>query len=111
MTELKQTLIAEEQELIQNPIGRWGEAWQKYMKENCTPDEISANFKDSEFDELARRIDSEAWEMWELLHRQYAEKNPRPTTFSEIVSWEKMRSLTVEHEVMEQIVLQIRTPV
>ena len=49
--------------------------------------------------------------MWELLRRQYAEKNPRPTTFNEIVSWEKMRSLTVEHEVMEQIVLQIRMPV
>ncbi|MBE6846207.1 MAG: TnpV protein [Ruminococcus sp.] len=111
MTELKQTLTAEEQELIHNPIGRWGEAWQKFMKENCTPDEIRANFKDNEFDELARRIDSEAWEMWELLRRQYAQKNPRPTTFNEIVSWEKMRSLTVEHEVMEQIVLQIRMPV
>ena len=111
MTELKQTLTTEEQELIHNHIGRWGEAWQKFMKENCTPDEIWANFKDNEFDELARRIDSEAWEMWELLRRQYAQKNPRPTTFNEIVSWEKMRSLMVEHEVMEQIVLQIRMPV
>lgn len=111
MTELKQILTTEEQELIQNHTGRWGEAWQKFMKENCTPDEILANFKDGEFDELARRIDSEAWAMWELLRRQYAQKNPRPTTFSEIVSWEKMRSLTVEHEVMEQIVLQIRMPV
>ena len=109
MTELKQTLTAEEQELIQNPIGRWGEAWQKYMKENCTPDEISANFKDGEFDELARRIDSEAWEMWELLRRQYAEKNPRPkTSFVEIEKWERTRQLIVEHEVMEQIVLQYR---
>ena len=111
MTELKRTSTTEEQELIQNTIGRWGEAWQKFMKENCTPDEIWANFKDNEFDELARRIDSEAWEMWELLRRQYAQKNPRPTTFNEIVSWEKMRSLTVEHEVMEQIVLQIRMPI
>ena len=111
MTELKRTSTTEEQELIHNPIGRWGEAWQKFMKENCTPDEIWANFKDNEFDELARRIDSEAWEMWELLRRQYAQKNLRPTTFNEIVSWEKMRSLTVEHEVMEQIVLQIRMPV
>ncbi len=111
MPELKQTLTTEEQELMRNPIGRWGELWQRYMKENCTPDEISANFKNDEFDELARRIDSEAWEMWELLRRQYAQKNPRPTTFNEIVSWEKMRSLTVEHEVMEQIVLQIRMSV
>jgi len=111
MTELKRNLATEEQELMRTPIGRWGEAWQKFMKENCTLDEISANFKGGEFDELARRIDSEAWEMWELLRRQYAQKNPRPTTFNEIVSWEKMRSLTVEHEVMEQIVLQIRMPV
>ena len=111
MTELKRNLNTEEQELIQNPIGRWGEAWQRFMKENCTHDEISASFNDDEFDELAQRIDSEAWEMWELLRRQYAQKNPRPTTFNKIVSWEKMRSLTVEREVMEQIVLQIRTPV
>lgn len=101
MTELKQTLTTEEQALMRNPIGRRGEAWQRYMKENCTPDEISANFKDGEFDKLARRIDSEAWEMWELLRRQYAEKYPRPKTFNEIVVWEKTRSLYIEHEVME----------
>ncbi len=111
MTELKQILITEEQEFIQNPIDRWGEAWQRYMKENCTPDEISANFKDGEFDELARRIDSEAWEMWELLRKQYAAKNPRPTTFVEIAEWEKKRTLIIEHEIMEQIVLRIRMPV
>ncbi len=108
MTELKQTLNAEEEKFIQNPIGRWGEAWQRYMKENCTPDEISVNFKDGEFDELARRIDSEAWEMWELLRRQYDQKNPRPSTFLEIAEWEKKRTLIIEHEIMEQIVLQIR---
>lgn len=50
----------------------------------------------------------EAWEMWELLRKQYAVKNPRPKTFLEIVSWEKMRQLAVEHEIMEQIVLQYR---
>ena len=41
--------------------------------------------------------------------KQYAEKNPRPkTTFTEIERWEKTRSFIVEHEVMEQIVLQRR---
>lgn len=46
--------------------------------------------------------------MWELLRKQYAAQNPRPKTFVEIAAWEKTRSLVVEHEVMEQIVLQCR---
>lgn len=57
---------------------------------------------------IPRQIDKEAWQMWELLRKQYAAKNPRPKTFLEIVSWEKMRQLAVEHEIMEQIVLQYR---
>ena len=35
-------------------------------------------------------------------------RNPRPKIFVEIAAWEKTRSLVVEHEVMEQIVLQCR---
>jgi len=46
--------------------------------------------------------------MWELLRRQYAQKNPRPKLFVEIEKWERTRSLIVEHEVMEKIVLQYR---
>lgn len=57
---------------------------------------------------IPRQIDREAWSMWELLRKQYAEKNPRPKTFTEIVAWEKIRSIIVEREVMEQIVLQER---
>lgn len=53
-------------------------------------------------------IDREAWQMWELLRKQYAAQNPRPKTFVEIAVWEKTRSLVVEHEVMEQVVLQCR---
>lgn len=57
---------------------------------------------------IPRLIGREAWQMWELLRRQYAEKNPRPKTFVEIAAWEKTRSLVVEHEVMEQVILQCR---
>lgn len=89
------------------PIGRFGTEWQKYMKENH-PNVIMIDLGGDKFNELARKIDAEAWEMWELLRRQYAEKNPRPTTFNEIVSWEKTRSMYVEHEVMEQVVLRCR---
>lgn len=57
---------------------------------------------------IPRLIDREAWQMWELLRRQYAAQNPRPKTFVEIAVWEKTRSLVVEHEVMEQVILQCR---
>ncbi len=80
----------------------------RFMRENY-PDIITAELVGEKFNELARKIDAEAWEMWELLRRQYAEKNPRPKTFDEIVGWEKTRSLYVEHEVMEQVVLCCRS--
>ena len=86
-------------------IGRFGAEWQRFMKENY-PDVVTNDLAGERFDELARKIDAEAWGMWELLRRQYAEKYPRPKTFNEIVVWEKTRSLYVEHEVMEQIVLR-----
>lgn len=57
---------------------------------------------------IPRLIDREAWQMWELLRKQYAAQNPRPKTFVEIAVWEKTRSLVVEHEVMEQVILQCR---
>lgn len=88
-------------------IGRFGTEWQRFMKENH-PDVIMIDLVGNRFDELARKIDEEAWEMWELLRKQYAEEYPRPKTFTKIVTWEKTRSLYVEHEVMEQVVLCCR---
>ncbi len=46
--------------------------------------------------------------MWGLLRRQYAKANPRPTDFMETVKWENTRGFYVDHEIMEQIVLQFR---
>ena len=98
----------EEQQLLSEPIDRWGKAWQKFMTENY-PEEIPSMEGRLKWELIPRQIDKEAWEMWELLRKQYAEKNPRPkTTFTEIERWEKTRSFIVEHEVMEQIVLQRR---
>ncbi len=107
MTELKQTLTTEEQELMQNPIDRWGMEWRKFMQTHY-PEEIHALQENQKWELIPRQIDKEAWEMWELLRKQYAAKNPRPTTFLEIAEWEKKRTLIIEHEIMEQIVLQIR---
>ena len=107
MTELKQTLTTQEQKLMQNPIDRWGQEWQKFMQTHY-PEEIPALQENQKWELIPRQIDKEAWEMWEQLRKQYAAKNLRPTTFLEIAEWEKKRTLIIEHEIMEQIVLQIR---
>ena len=88
-------------------IGRWGTAWQRFMHENY-PDEAKALMNSNRFDELALEIDREAYSLWELLRKQYAKANPRPTTFMETMKWENTRGFYVDHEVMEQVVLQFR---
>lgn len=95
------------EELMNTPIDRWGKEWQRFMETNY-PEEIPLLKESGRWVVIPRLIDREAWQMWELLRKQYAENNPRPRTFVEIAAWEKTRSLVVEHEVMEQIVLQCR---
>lgn len=100
-------IITMNEELMNTPIERWGAAWQRFMETNY-PDEIPQLKASGRWEVIPRLIDREAWQMWELLRKQYAAQNPRPKTFIEIASWEKTRSLVVEHEVMEQVVLQRR---
>ena len=88
-------------------IGRWGKAWQKFMQENY-PTEAAELMNSNRWDELALEIDREAYSLWEQLRKQYAKANPRPTTFMETMKWENTRGFYVDHEVMEQIVLQFR---
>ena len=96
--------VAEVEELT---IGRWGTAWQRFMQENY-PDEAEELMKTARWDELALEIDREAYSLWELLRKQYVKENPRPTTFMERMKWENTRGFYVDHEVMEQVVLQFR---
>ena len=88
-------------------IGRWGRTWQRFMQENY-PAEAAKLKESNRFDELAFEIDREAYTLWEQLRRQYAKANPRPTTFMETMKWENTRGFYVDHEVMEQVVLQFR---
>ena len=97
--------ITEVEELT---IGRWGTAWQLFMQENY-PDEAAKLKESNRWDELALEIDREAYSLWELLRKQYAKANPRPTSFMETMKWENTRGFYVDHEVMGQIVLQFRT--
>ena len=100
-------LTDEEQELMENPIDRWGQEWRKFMTENY-PEDIPSLQGRLKWELIPRQIDKECWQMWELLRKQYAEKNSRPKTFLEITEWEKTRAFIIEHEIMEQIVLQYR---
>ena len=100
-------LTAEEQKLMKNPVDRWGQEWRKFMTENY-PEDIPSLQGRLKWEIIPRQIDKECWKMWELLRKQYAEKNPRPKTFLEIAEWEKTRAFIIEHEIMEQLVLQYR---
>ncbi len=97
-------IAADEEEMT---IGRWGTAWQRFMTENH-PTEAAELQATDRWNELALEIEREAMDMWELLRKQYAKANPRPTAFMETVKWENTRGFYVDHEVMEQIVLQFR---
>ena len=77
------------------------------MQENY-PNEAAELKKSNRWDELALEIDREAHSLWELLRKQYSKANPRPTTFMETMEWENTRGFYVDHEVMEQVVLQFR---
>lgn len=96
--------MAEVEELT---IGRWGTAWQRFMQEYY-PTEAEELMNSNRFDELALEIDREAYSLWEQLRKQYAKANPRPTSFMETMKWENTRGFYVDHEVMEQVVLQFR---
>ena len=100
-------LTDEEQKLMENPVDRWGQEWRKFMTENYPEDipSLQGRFK---WELIPRQIDKECWKRWELLRKQYAAENPRPTTFTEIAEWEKTRAFIIEHEIMEQLVLQYR---
>lgn len=100
-------LTDEEQKLMENPIDRWGQEWRKFMQTNY-PEDIPSLQGRLKWELIPRQIDKECWQMWELLRKQYAVKNSRPKTFLEIAEWEKTRAFIIEHEIMEQLVLQYR---
>ena len=107
LEQLNLGLTDEEQKLMENSVDRWGQEWRKFMTENY-PEEIPSLQGRLKWEIIPRQIDKECWQMWELLRKQYASNNPRPTTFLEIAEWEKTRAFIIEHEIMEQLVLQYR---
>ncbi len=100
-------LTDEEQALMNEDIGQYGEKWRTYMTENH-PEVIPSLQGRLKWDLIPRQIDKEAMEYRELLRKQYAEKNPRPTTFTEIAEWENTLGMMIDRAIMEDIVLQYR---
>lgn len=100
-------LTDEEQALMNEEIGMYGERWQKFMTENY-PEVIPSLQGRLKWELIPRQIDKEAWEYRELLRKQYAKENPRPKTFLEIAQWENTLGMIVDRAIMEDIVLQYR---
>ena len=57
---------------------------------------------------IPREIDIEAEERFDELDEIYRKDHPRPTEFNAIRKWEKERLMTLEHQVMEEIVYKRR---
>ena len=96
-----------EQKLLEQPIGRWGKMWQEWIRTEY-PTEVQVFVTEGRWQIIPREIDIEAESRVRELDVQYKQQNPRPSTFEEILQWEKMRLLNVEHRVMEEVVFRMR---
>ncbi len=85
-----------EQELLKNPVGRWGRMWQEWVRIEY-PTEVAVYVMECKWQIIPRQIDIEVEKRFDELSEQYRHNNPRPKNFEEIRRWEKTRLLTVEH--------------
>ncbi len=99
-------LTEEEQELMNEPIGQWGEKWRKLMEETH-PEQIPSLQGRLLWELIPRQIDREAWELRKNLKAQYAKKYPRPSdeNFKEVMAWENTFGLTADEEIFQTVVL------
>ncbi|MCM1167649.1 MAG: TnpV protein [Lachnospiraceae bacterium] len=100
-------LTDEEQELMNEDIGQYGEKWRQFMRENH-PEVIPSLEGRLKWELIPRQVDKEAWEYRELLRKQYAAKHPRPTEFGELVKWENTLGMMIDCAIMEDVVLVYR---
>lgn len=100
-------LTDEEQALMNEDIGQYGEKWRRFMIENY-PEVIPSLQGRLKWELIPRCVDKEAWEYRELLRRQYSKKNPRPKTFVEIAQWENTLGIMIDRAIMEDVVLVYR---
>ena len=100
-------LTDEEQELMSEDIGRYGEKWREYMEE-FHPEVIPSLQGRLKWELIPRQVDKEAFEYRTLLRKQYEKQNPRPITFNELVVWENTLGMLIDRAIMEDVVLIYR---
>lgn len=96
--------MSEEQELMKEPIGRWGRQWQRFMEETYPEQAERMKNIGSDWELIPRRIDNEALEMYEIVRREYQRTNPRPTAFAELIAWEETFRLMWIHRVETELI-------
>ena len=100
-------LTEEEQALMNEDIGQYGERWREYMTE-FYPEVLPSLQGRLLWELIPRQVDKEALEYRAQLRRQYAKQNPRPTTFNELVVWENTLGMLIDRAIMEDVVLIYR---
>ena len=103
-------LTEEEQSLMNEDIGQYGERWREYMAE-FYPEVIPSLQGRLLWELIPRQVDKEALEYRALLRKRYAKQNPRPTTFNELVVWENTLGMLIDRAIMEDVVLVYRDQV
>lgn len=108
LEELTVNYSEEELKLLETPIGEYGREWQRFMEENY-PFEIAPLEMRAQYGLIARRVDREAESLYNTLTENWsAAHQPRPSTFTEIAAWEKMKIMECKRQVMEDVVLKRR---
>ena len=88
-------------------IGQYGDKWLEYMTE-FYPEVIPSLQGRLKWELIPRQVDKGAFEYRALLRKQYEKQNPRPTTFNELVVWEKTLGMLIDRAIMEDVVLTYR---
>lgn len=95
---------AEQQELMKEPIGRWGRQWRRFMEE--TYPEQAEHLKNIglDWELIPRRIDREANELYDIVRKEYLRTTPRPKTFWETLQWEEKFRLIWIHRIETELI-------
>ena len=93
-----------EPSMEEEPIGSYGMQWIDFMEKNH-PGLVEMLRMKNQFLTVARSVDATAWEYRELLDKQFARENPRPTDFNETLQWEQARMFYTDSAVMREKVL------
>ena len=88
----------------QDVIGYYGHAWMSFMEENH-PKLAAQMQKRGTFEAVARSVNQNACDYWDLLNRQYAQQNPPPDDPDAYRSWKFTRDYYIDSAVMRERVL------